>query len=168
MSDPVWQSWEDGRVERAYARRQELLNYNFTCQEEEFMYRNSRPSVPVPAVGCIVHSNNSGYGDCSEDNWIVIDVERTIKTDAPKALILRQVHGIDIGRGRADEMPEHPGKAAVSREQTPLRLTLAWEFDKEKKQWEASWKERDVKAKWWCNDHFEIGVYRPSKMGIDK
>jgi hypothetical protein len=140
MEDHIWQSWEDGRVERAYAARHELLDYNFTSALEEFTYRGTKTRVPVPSVGCLVHSNDSGYGDCSEDNWIVIAVEHTIKTNIPKALILRQVQGIDIGQGRADEMPEHPGKVAVSREQPPLRLTLCQG---------SRWKERDVKHKHW-------------------
>jgi hypothetical protein len=121
-----------------------------------------------------VGRNDTGYGDCSMDTWIVKGVRYTKATGQMCALSVVRVYGLDVGIGDADAMPEHPGQAAIEGrrgdgdededddEERKVELTVRWS------QGEVEWKEYNKKYKWWTNASWTVGKYIPSCAGIDK
>ncbi len=168
MNDPVYAAREAYRVQHALNSRKEFRSYNFNSTTEQVVHRGTTAPVIVPALGCLVHSNNSGYGDCSERNYIVVKVERTDKTRTPCTVWLREVHGLDVGIGDADAMPERPGCVGIddATMTQALPLTLNW-WKCEDGQWKAEWKHR-TQWKTWGNEFYTFGVYSASQAGIDK
>jgi hypothetical protein len=161
--DRIYREQEARRVARAHEGRKELVPYNKNYEEGQIERgkATSLDLLPIPELGCLVGRNDSGYGDCSTDTWIVTARFYTKATRQIKTLTVTRVYGLDVGTGDADAMPEHPGLAAIDPAQT-RELTVHWEGGY------VRWGEYDKKARWWRNASWTVGQYRPSSGGIDK
>jgi hypothetical protein len=167
-TDAFYARQEQWRVERAHAVRKAFVPYNLRVTTEPHVRKNHTVQVKVPEVGCLVGYNNSGYGDCSTAAYIVEQVLRERK-GAPKHLIVRKIHGIDIGVGDADAMPERPGEAAIDPDSNAIKLTLQWNMCREEADSCALWRERRTEGGGhWTNASWYPGQYTSSCAGIDK
>lgn len=163
----IWAAWQQAFEEHAHAGRVAFAPYNLNVAHERVTHGPKHAAtVPVPAIGCLVGYNDSGYGDCSTSTWQVVAVERSKKNAAREAVrvVVRPICGLDIGSNAADAMPQRPGECAYDPARGTATLALKWTLLGAESY--ASWRERSDGH--WHNASWTMGRYEPSTMGIDK
>jgi len=141
--------------------------YNRETRKTKVTYGQKKPvlcEVEIPALGCLMAYNNSGYGDCSTCTYIVTGYRNgkalcedglPVVTQLELALVIK----IDIGKGpEAAPEPQHAGHVSYATDQR-VHVKLCYLPSEN-----LAWYKTEAKA----NASYSPGQYVSRCIGIDK